>query len=186
MGLYVFLAVLVGIAGVVLYVRHKIRRFSKSVFGNADIVEALKAVDVEGRDVPRNLNGCDQLLMPTILKDFPDFDVNLAKTYVRETLQERFPGIQIHNVVISQYLRSGAQRTIVFQAGCRLENSDTKEKRFELHYTYLLPSADKSVAANCPNCGGALGFGQTVCPYCGSRVANVLGNTWRFTEVRET
>ena len=185
-----FLAVSIGVAALVIYIRKKIRGFSTQVFGRPDILGALKEVDTAHLDTPRSLNGCDSLLMPQILKDFPDFDGPLAKTYVRDLLQERFGhqrNFTIHNVVIAKYLRSRAQKTIVFQAAtCHQENGKPVQKRYDLHYTHLLASGAESVAANCPNCGGAIGYGVINCPYCGSRVANVLGNTWKFTEVTET
>lgn len=185
-----FLAVALGITALVFYIRRKIRRFSRRVFGTTDIVGALKDIDTEHLETPRSLNGCDSLLMPQILKDFPDFDANLAKTYARDELRKRYKHQQnftIHNVVISKYLRSAAQRTIVFQAATRhLEKGQPVQKRYDLHYTHLLSTQTDSVAANCPNCGGALGYGVTTCPYCGSRVANVLGNTWKFTEILES
>ena len=43
-----------------------------------------------------------------------------------------------------------------------------------------------TVAANCPNCGGAMGYGQAQCSYCGSRVAHVLKNTWTITKIEES
>ena len=185
-----FLAVVLVIAGGAMYIRKRFRSFSRRVFGRTNILNALKEIDTSHLDTPRSLNGCDGLLLPQILKDFPDFDVTLAKTYARDELRKRFGhqrGFKIHNVVISQYLRSSAQRTIVFQAAtCHREGGRTIQKRYDLYYTHLLSSDSDSVAANCPNCGGALGYGVTACPYCGSRVANVLGNVWKFTEVMET
>ena len=145
--------------------------------------------DLQIEESPRSLNGCDSLLMPKILQDFPDFDVTLAKTYVRDYLKKKLANhrnLTIHNVVIAKYLPSGAQKTIVFQSAlCWMEGSQKVQKRYELNYTYLL-EGDSEVAANCPNCGGALGYGINECPYCGSRVANALGNQWTFTEMKET
>lgn len=149
---------------------------------------SLLSSELEIEEAPRSLNGCDSLLLPQIQKDFPDFDVSLAKTYVRDHLKEMLSdrsGLTVHNVVISRYLRSGAQKCIVFQAALSYQDNGRKvQKRYELNYTYLLPSG--TTAANCPNCGGALGFGQRECAYCGSAVANALANNWTFTEVRES
>lgn len=186
-----FFAVALLIIGLAMFLRRKIRGFSRRVFGNPDLLDALEEIDTSHLETPRSLNGCDTLLMPQILKDFPDFDANLAKTYARNILRDRFGKRQnfvIHNVVIAKYLRSSVQRTIVFQAAtAHRENKQTVQKRYDLHYTHLLSSSsDCAVAANCPNCGGALGYGVTTCPYCGSRVANVLGNAWKFTEIIET
>ena len=185
-----FLAVVLGIVLLVLYIRKKVRSFSRKIFGTADIVGALKDIDTTTMETPRSLSGCDNILLPKILKDFPDMDIQLAKTYIRDHLRMLHQGkasFKIHNVVIAKYLRSAVQKCIVFQAAlCYRENSRTIQKRYDLYYTYILPQTSDAVAANCPNCDGVLGFGDTVCPFCGSRVANVLGNTWEITDVIET
>ncbi|MBQ2382499.1 MAG: hypothetical protein II290_00530, partial [Oscillospiraceae bacterium] len=79
-----FLAVTLGITGLVFYIRKKVRNFSQKIFGTADIVGALKEIDTTTMDTPRSLSGCDRILLPQILKDFPDMDIELAKTYVRD------------------------------------------------------------------------------------------------------
>lgn len=185
-----FLAICLVTTIITVKIRRKIRNFSRQLFGTTDLIGALKEVDTTQMDTPRSLNGCDSLLLPKILRDFPDFDVNLAKTYVRDELKRRFGNRQsfrIHNVVIAKYLPTAVQKTIVFQAAtCHRENQRTVQKRYDLHYTYILPDETSNVAANCPNCGGVLSFGETTCSFCNSRVANVLKNTWEFTEVRES
>ena len=170
-------------------IARKVRNASRKLFGTTDIVEVLSELDTEAEHTPRSLSGCDSLLLPKILNDFPDYDVSLVKTYVRDYLKASYgknEGFQIHNVVISRYLTSEAQKTVVFQAAVSwMEQGRRQQKRFELNHTYLLNQEHTSVAANCPNCGGAMGFGEKVCSYCGSRVANVLSNTWSFTEIIE-
>lgn len=185
-----FLAVSLILTLVILLVRRKIRAFSRKLFGTQNILEALNDISSQQDQGPRSLNGCDSLLIPQILRDFPDFDHFLAKTYAQNYLRQLLKdkdSLVIHNTVISRYLPSAAQKTIVFQSAVSwLEKGIRQQKRFELNYTYLLPQTDTTVAANCPNCGGALGYGITVCPYCDSRVSNVLGNTWQFTQWNET
>lgn len=186
----VFAAVAVGIGVITIVVRRKLRNFSQRVFGTSSLLEGLQATDAVGRDDPRSVSGCDSLLLPQILKDFPDFDVELAKTYARDYLREQlgdYESLTIYSVVINRYHRTGAQRMIVFQSAVSyIDGGEKLQKRYDLDYTFLLPTVDSEVAANCPNCGGALGYGVTVCPYCGSRVANALKNAWHFTEMRES
>ena len=183
-----FLAVSL-IAGVgIFYIKRKLTQFSSQFFGTTDFLNALSELN-EKVDTPRSLNGFDDLLLPKILKDFPDYDAALAKTYVRKYLQEWFyskDSLMIHNIVTSKYLPSAAHKTIVFQAAVSwLEDGIRVQKRFELHYSYILAQSSTHVAANCPNCGGAMDYGVSVCPYCNSRVANVLGNSWEFTQITE-
>lgn len=182
----------VGLGGFLIYriLRASLRRFSRQIFGKTDILEALGDLDLEVQETPRSLNACDSLLLPRILQDFPDFDPTLAKTYVRRYLEDRFvhrDGFTLHAVAMASYLPSGLQKTIVYQAAVSwLEKGKRNQKRFDIHYSYVVESADPTVAANCPNCGAALGYGVTECDYCGSRVAAVLGNTWKFTQITES
>ncbi len=141
-------------------------------------------------DRPRSLSGCDSFLLPQILKDFPDFDVTVAESYIKKHLKQHFAMLtdfKIHNIVIARYLPSRLQKTIVFQvAACHRQNSSVIQTRYDLDYTYLLPDATSTVAANCPNCGGALEYGDTSCSFCGSMVTAPLGSSWRVTDIRET
>lgn len=174
----------------------------KSILGKMVLSTVLKTMQTNGQNItgllssleteegPRSLNGCDRLLMPQILRHFPDFDGNLAKTHLQEYLTQYFSGkkgFTVHQIVIARYLPSGLNKTIVYQAAVSwTENGKKAQKRFDIDYTYLLSAEDPAVAANCPNCAGAIGFGQTECPYCGSRVASVLGQSWKVTKITET
>lgn len=184
-----FLAVAIVLGIVITGVKRRLNHFSREVFGTPDILDALSDLELETEHIPRSLSGCDNLLLPQILKDFPDFDAVLAKTYARDYLKKQFGNngdFTVYNIVIARYLSSAAQKTIVFQAAVSwIEQNRKVQKRYELNYAYILPQSDPSIAANCPNCGGALGYGVSVCPFCDSRVSNILGNTWRFTELRE-
>lgn len=169
--------------------RNAFRRFSRKIFGTANLMEALSEISVESEQSPRSLSGCDSLLLPKILEDFPDYDPVYTKTCVRKYLEKCFgmnEDFQIYNVVICRYLPSAAQKTVVFQAAVSwLEEGHRCQKRYELNHTFLLDQSAGAVAANCPNCGGAMGYGKQECPYCGSRVANTLKNTWEFTQLTE-
>lgn len=186
----VFLAVAVGSAAIYFILREKIRRFSRDVFGTSDLLAGLKAVDSVADESPRSLNGCDTLLLPQILADFPDFDVSMTKTHARSALQKKYGNLNrftIYNVVISRYLRAATQKTIVLQAAASYQNGgEKKQKRYDLYYVYVASGSSETVAANCPNCGAALGYGEVNCPYCGSQVGTLQKNTWEFTEIRES
>lgn len=184
-----FLAVALG--GFLIYrrIRRKLQQLSSHLFGTRDLMQALKDADLTAQDTPRSLNGCDSILLPQILEDFPDFDITLAKTYARKTLKEHLrhkQNVKIHNVVIAKYLQAQVQKTIVFQAAVAYtENDRTHQTRYELSYAYVVEGQSATVAANCPNCGGALTYGETTCPFCESRVTNVMSASWSFTHIQE-
>lgn len=174
----------------------------KSMLGNIVLSTILKTMQTNGQNIsglvssletentPRSLNACDRLLMPQILRDFPDFDGNLAKTYLREYLKQTYSGkknLTVHNVAIARYLPSRLCKTIVFQAAVSwTEHGKRTQKRFNIDYTYLLSAATETVAANCPNCAGAIGYGETECSYCGSRVSSPMGESWKVTNIAES
>lgn len=194
-GWIIFFAVFLAVIAVGLYVylriRKKIRAISMEAFGTPDFVAGVKAMETEAETRPRSLSGCDTIVMPRILADFPDFDPTLAKTYAKRALTQHLQGkeaLRIHNVVFCRYFEAREQKTILMQAAVQYrENGRLTQKRYELLYAHLLQAqaGGAAVAANCPQCGGAIGFGMMDCPYCGSRVAGLLKGAWEFTEIRE-
>ena len=187
--LAVFLAIVVlGLMGF-YYVRGRIRRTLRQFTGSGDLGKILNQVQEDAMETPRSLNACEKSVIPRIAQDFPDFDLHMAKTRVREYLQEHYGDRRdytLYNVVVSDYLDSPLQKSVVFQAALSWVEAQKCQKRMELKYTYLLKSGSSTVGSNCPNCGATLAYGQRDCPYCGSRVINVQGNNWGITECRET
>ena len=181
-----FLAVAAAIGLLVLYLRNKWRQSRY-----ADAARILSAAaELEREEPPRSVNGCDRFVIPRILEDFPDFDPEGARAAARDELRSRLSDqqeLQIHQIVYTRYLPTGAQKTVVFQASVSWrEGGQTVQKRYDLSYAYRVDTGDAVVAANCPNCGGNLGYGDRECPYCGSRVVAVMHETWECTRLTES
>lgn len=173
--------------------RRKIRSWLGRFSGIASVgslMSSFRSMEQE-EEPPKSLGGADTIYLPEILKDFPDFNSSAAKNKVKEKLKQLLSGknqIRIHNVVISGYTRTTVERTIIYQAALEYrKNGKLIQKRYCLHYSFVLrDDKGESIAANCPNCGGAISAtNQTVCEYCDSRIVNVLGNTWTFTDIFE-
>ena len=116
-GGFLAVALILTVAGVLL--RNRIRAFSRRIFGRPDLLGALEALEDPAQAAPRSLNGMDRLLLPQILRDFPDFDLHQAKEAAKAYLRENLTGKeepQIHNVVLSQYFPALVEKTMVFQA----------------------------------------------------------------------
>lgn len=195
-GWILFFAIFLGIVAIGLFfyfrLRNKIRDFSQTAFGTRDIIAGLQSVENDAENTPRSLSGCDPILLPQILRDFPDFDVNLAKNYGKDALRSYLSqkeGLKIHNIVLTRYLRTLSQKTVLMQAAAEyLENGRKVQKRYDLSYAYVLQGqgGTPEAAASCPHCGGVIGFGQTECPYCGSRLAVAMLGAWEFTQIQES
>ena len=190
MGKWVFAGIIVAVLIAYFIIREKVKRFTMTAFGTDDISEIMTDINNDMDSKPKSLSGCDSLMRPLILKDFPDYDFTMAETYVKEHLKDFLknkPDLKFHNIVIRNYEPSSIQKTIVYQAAVEFrEGGKLTQKRYELNYSYIVPRLNAStIASNCPNCGAALKFGEVTCPYCGSRVVNILGNCWKFTDTYE-
>lgn len=190
--LAIFLAVLLFLIGLFLYLRYRIRRFSNEVFGTEDVRQVFENIETTEQEKPKSLNGMDMLYLPQIQKDFPDFNPTMADNYAKEALKEHVgkkEGFRVHNVVIAGYEKTSVEYNIIMQAAVEWKEQGKKvQKRYILHYSYLIKarSGQEVVAANCPNCGGAIeSLSWEVCPYCDSRLVNVMKNSWKFTQIRE-
>lgn len=176
---------------IIITVITAIRRFSKTAFGVSNIAKVIEQETMD-ETTPKSLSGMDYIYGPQIVEDFPDFNLPFVRTKVKEKLREVLKGkdsLAIHNVVITNYDRASVEKTIYFQASLQYrEGGRIRQKRYSLHYAFMLAAHEGNViAANCPNCGGAVrSTSQKVCEYCDSRLVNVLSNSWDFTEVYES
>lgn len=167
-----------------------IRNFSKNAFGNPNLVQVIRQEDLNETE-PKSLSGMDAVYLPQIMEDFPSFNPALAKSAAKEKLRQVLSGkkeLSIHNVVIAGYIREKYEKTVCYQASLQYrESGRLVQKRYRLHYTYMLPTGEgATISANCPNCGGVITSpSQTVCEYCDSMLVNVMGSSWEFTEVGE-
>lgn len=194
-GLWIFLGALAGVlliaGGAFLVIRRQIRRFARRNFSASDLSGLIQAAQTVDDESPRSLSGGDSIFLPRILRDFPDFNLSQAKSLARAELARRLsdrPELKIHNIILHDYQRAANEKTIVFQGALQYrQEGRLVQKRFCLHYAYLLPrDRGATVAGSCPHCGAPFtSAAQTNCPYCGSLVANVLGNTWEFTDLYE-
>ena len=192
----VFIAVAIGVAvivGAIIAgaVRRRIRRAAGTLSGIGVLINAAKAAAVsesEDETTPRSLSRGDSLYLPMIKKDFPDFSLNAAKEAVRAHMTERFggeDGFRIHRMAIGDYLRSGSEKTVVFQCAYELrEDGKLRQHRALVDYTHKQLTDEQYAAQTCPACGAAIRAGAMECAYCGSRLVMTRA-AWEVTDSRE-
>ncbi len=95
------LAIIAALAAIVLiiflYLRSKVRRFSKEAFGTNDIVKAAKEIE-KSSESGRAIHGMTDVYLPMIHKDFPDFDYDVFKGRTEGVLKSYFAAITAKNV----------------------------------------------------------------------------------------
>lgn len=192
-GAFLGVIVIVVIAIIVLVIKfRRLYRNNRSVRLLTGFAKGIASgeLDFEVPEEPKSLNRCDSLLIPQIVHDFPDFAPERAKNIFRSYVKKHYknaPDFTIYSVGMSRYLTAGLNKTIIMQAACSYTKNNKKVQiRVEADYIYSVHTDDENIASNCPNCGGAIGYGMVNCPYCGSHVSNVMSNTWEFKNIRET
>lgn len=86
--------ILIGTAlvGGFLYIRNKVRRFSRAAFGTDDLLKGIEQTNEELASRPKSVSGLTRLMLPKIAKDFPDFSY--------PEMRER------SNLLLTSYLRA--------------------------------------------------------------------------------
>lgn len=81
MNIILLLILLFLIVIVIIYfeLRKKIREFSQNVFGNSNIIEGIKEQKIKLIDEPKSVAGMDSLILPNLMRDFPDLNINEMK-----------------------------------------------------------------------------------------------------------
>ena len=230
-GWVVFAAILLGIVllGLILFavLREKIRRFSSQAFGTPDILQGLSRAQKEADNTPRSLSGGDAIYADRVMRDFPDFNLPLAKSYVEHCVTdflsavesgdtagfcEHYPGklaalaqsraedsrkankrpafdrLRFHNTTMARYLKNWHDCTILFQTAFEYldENGRKHQAKYELAYTRYLQAEGEEQAQQlrCPHCGAPVSaLGSKVCAYCGTGLAEIIRQTWQFTNL---
>lgn len=80
-----------------LYLRFKVRSFSKEAFGTKDFVKAAKEIENSSQS-GRAIHGMTDVYLPLIHKDFPDFDYDVFKGRVEGVLKSYFAAITAKKV----------------------------------------------------------------------------------------
>ena len=137
---------------------------------------------------PKSLVNMEDSLMPRILRDFPEFDLAMAKNQVKDHLLDLYKyqrDFQVHNIVLSEYRCRKTQKGIVFQAAVSYRRQKLLQRRMEIVMHFQEVKGKKNPAINCPNCGATLGFHDLECKYCGTRINDRRDQEWAFASVRE-
>lgn len=77
--LFAVVLLVLGVGYGLLFVRSKLRRFSKSVFGTETLMEGINRQADILAETPKSVSSMTRLMEPQILRDFPDFSWNEFK-----------------------------------------------------------------------------------------------------------
>lgn len=77
--LILILIILLIIVGIYLELKKKTREFSKNLFGTSNIFEGIRRQKIELSNEPKSVAGMESLLLPNLIKDFPNLNISEFK-----------------------------------------------------------------------------------------------------------
>ena len=153
-----------------------------------DFFHMLCQIDTHDDEKPKSLPNMENMILPQVLKDFPDFDLAMAKNQVRDHLMETYGKMGqflIHNIVLAEYRHQSCKNILVFYAAVCWRKERLIQKRLSVSMEYQVVKGKRNPAINCPNCGATLGFGDLTCKYCGTRINDRRDQEWAFASIQE-
>ena len=143
---------------------------------------------------PRSLSGMDELCLPRIARDFPEFSWNEWRERIEEAVMEKISEQdgEIYKTVVSSYNKRSGLCMITAQtsASYQPEGAPLRHQAvFETEISYV-QDADriqgKAQGYSCPHCGAPVKtLGEKKCPYCGSAIEPVNSRVWKISRMTE-
>ena len=187
------------LAGVILY--HLIRSLIRSLVHHTTIglshladniirsfFHAISNLETKDQEKPKRLPQIENMILPQVLRDFPDFDLAMAKNEIKDQLESRYgekPGFLIHDIVLKEYRTRTMTHRMIFEAAVCWKEDRLLQKRLEVSMEFQVVNDKRNPAVICPNCGATLGFQDLQCKYCGTRINDRRDQEWSFASVRE-
>ncbi len=102
--LTIILILLVIVILIYWQVKKKLREFSSSIFGTSNIIEGIKNQKIALTNEPKSVFGMEKLLLPNIVKDFPNLNINEMKKMVEDSILMCLQSIEKKQVLKADYV----------------------------------------------------------------------------------
>jgi VCBS repeat-containing protein len=157
----------------------------------------VKSADMAAQHTPKSVSGGDSIFLPRIMRDYPQFNADLAKSIVEDNIREKygaehFADLKVHRTAISYYKNKYGSSTIKFQTAFQYAADMGKkgrrilQQKAETKYTFRVRDKDggTNAALRCGHCGAPVArLGDKSCGYCGSEVILDLVQAWEITGI---
>lgn len=148
----------------------------------------LANLNTKDQEKAKRLPKIENMILPQVLRDFPDFDLAMAKNEVKDQLEKRYgsrPGFLVHDIALTEYRTRTMKHSFLFQAAVCWKEQRLLQKKLEIAMEFQVVNDKRNPAVICPNCGATLGFQDLQCKYCGTRINDRRDQEWSFASVRE-
>lgn len=107
-------AILIIILIIFLYLRSKMRKFSREAFGTDDFLKGAKEIQKNIAETPRSIHSMTDIYLPQIHRDFPEFDYDLFKGRAESVLRSYFAAISQKDCsALSEYCSDSLKNSVI-------------------------------------------------------------------------
>lgn len=134
--LVLILVILFIIIGLIFYIRNKIRDISMKVFNTPDIMEGFKEQEIEYENTPKSLSSLDSVLIPRILEDFPNMNIEEMRQIAENSVRNYYNSLNKRKLIENKYNNNHLNNMILERIE-DLMNSDIKYDSLKIHRTVI-------------------------------------------------
>lgn len=139
-GVIIVLVLLIVLVGAiyygVMYLRKKLKTYSRLFFGTESISEGLKKTEMEYATTPKSVAGATSLYMPQIMRDFPEFHLEEMKERAENVLTSYLQCIDAKNpALLAEGTNELKDKLRIKIAGLTNEDSSEHFERIKIHKT---------------------------------------------------
>ena len=191
--LVIILILLLGIIILFIIIKSIVSNFLETYFGTRNLKEAIEKSEIEDQNTPKSLASMESLLKPSILKDFPDLNINELKSMGENGILDYFKAINEKDIeVVNNYndtIKSFVEAKINDIKDKTVTYSNIQD-RFKIEIIYVIDASKvdkdkKLLGLNCPNCGAPItSLGSKKCKYCDTGIKDIIRRTWVINSIK--
>lgn len=120
------------------YVRERVRKFSRSVFGTDSLTEGIQKQELEYANTPKSVSGATNLYLQQIMRDFPDFHSEEMKERAELVLTTFLQGVDEENCkILSEGTRELKEKLEMKIRALKNDDSHECFERIKIHKTAI-------------------------------------------------
>ena len=141
----------------------------------------LRHSERSGQNQQRAVADMEAMVLPRILRDFPDFDWSLLRSQVESHLQQQYsdkPQFSVSRVVLNSYRKQGPEKQILLDVSVSWKEKKTAYRRLSV----TVAASPSAALSCCPDCGAQLQGQPAFCSFCGARLPQTA--RWQISKIR--
>ncbi len=117
-----------------LFIRNKIKQFTRKYFGGNDLKSIIEEARLEDEEVPKSLSSMDSIYLEQIKHDFPDLNINELKRMSENEIISVYKAIETKNI---KDIKCEKIKNFINKVISSLKNDSVGFKCLKIHTTVV-------------------------------------------------